>query len=252
MSGLDTKTEQPVTEWEIPTPKVSFYTKYVKRFLDIILSGMAIIVLSPVYIIIALLELIYHGRPIMYKSKRPGKDGELFDLLKFRSMTNECDETGKLLPAADRVTPFGRVLRRFSLDELAGFFCIFMGKMSIIGPRPLLTEYLPLYNERHKYRHSVKPGLVCLKIDGNDKISTNTWTWYNQFENDIFYVENVSFLVDVKMVLKAVKAVFVGSDMRTNADRVRFNGYNLYETRPKHEVDLAEIEAREQQENANV
>ena len=104
MSGLDTKTEQPVTEWEIPTPKVSFYTKYIKRLLDIVLSGMAIIVLSPVYIIIALLELIYHGRPIMYKSKRPGKDGELFDLLKFRSMTNECDETGKLLPAADRVT----------------------------------------------------------------------------------------------------------------------------------------------------
>lgn len=251
MSELEIKIEQSITEWEIPTPKESFYTKCIKRLLDIVISGMAIIVFSPIYLIIAVLELIYHGRPIMYKSKRPGKDGELFDLLKFRSMTNECDETGKLLPAADRVTPFGRVLRRLSLDELAGLFCVFMGKMSIIGPRPLLTEYLPLYNERHKFRHSVKPGLVCLKIDGNDKISTNTWTWYNQLENDIFYVENVSFLVDVKMVFKAFKAVFVGSDMRTNADRVRFNGKNLYETRPKHEVDLAEKEANDQQENRN-
>ena len=252
MSELNTKNEQTITEWEIPKPKVSFYTKYIKRVLDIILSGMAIVVLSPVYLVISILELIYHGRPIMYKSKRPGKDGELFDLLKFRSMTNECDETGKLLPAADRVTPFGRVLRRLSLDELAGLFCVFTGQMSIIGPRPLLTEYLPLYNERHKYRHSVRPGLVCLKIDGNEKISTNTWTWYNQFENDIFYIENVSFLVDVKMVLKAFKAVFVGSDMRTNADRVKFNGHNLYETRPKHEVDLAEKQAKEQQESMTV
>ena len=222
---------------QIPKPRKSFYTKYIKRLLDIIISGIAILLLSPFFLVIIILELIYHGKPVIYKSKRPGKDGVLFDLLKFRSMTNECDGNGKLLPAADRVTPFGRILRRYSLDELAGLFCIFTGKMSIIGPRPLLTEYLPLYNERHKYRHSVRPGLVCLKLDGNDKISTNTWTWYNQFENDIFYVENVSFLIDVKMIIKAFEAVFIGSDMRTNADRVRFNGTNLYETRPKHEVD---------------
>lgn len=222
---------------QIPKPRKSFYTKYIKRLLDIIISGIAILLLSPVFLVIIILELIYHGKPVIYKSKRPGKDGVLFDLLKFRSMTNECDENGKLLPAADRVTPFGKILRRYSLDELAGLFCIFTGKMSIIGPRPLLTEYLPLYNERHKYRHSVRPGLVCLKLDGNDKISTNTWTWYNQFENDIFYVENVSLLVDFKMVIKAFKAVFIGSDMRTNADRVKFNGMNLHETRPKHEVD---------------
>ena len=222
---------------QIPKPRKSFYTKYIKRLLDIIISGIAILLLSPFFLVIIILELIYHGKPVIYKSKRPGKDGVLFDLLKFRSMTNECDGNGKLLPAADRVTPFGRILRRYSLDELAGLFCIFTGKMSIIGPRPLLTEYLPLYNERHKYRHSVKPGLVCLKVDGNDRISSNTWTWYNQFENDIFYVENVSFLIDVKMIIKAFKAVFIGSDMRTNADRVKFNGTNLYETRPKHEVD---------------
>ena len=225
------------TVWEIPTVKSTIYTKYIKRLLDIIISGVAILLLSPVFLAIVILELIYHVKPVIYKSKRPGKDGVLFDLLKFRSMTNERDENGKLLPATDRVTPFGRILRRYSLDELAGLFCIFTGKMSIIGPRPLLVEYLPLYNKRHKYRHSVKPGLVCLKVDGNDRISSNTWTWYNQFENDIFYVENVSFLIDVKMIIKAFEAVFIGSDMRTNADRVRFNGTNLYETRPKHEVD---------------
>ena len=229
---------------QIPKPRKSFYTKYIKRLLDIIISGIAILLLSPFFLVIIILELIYHGKPVIYKSKRPGKDGVLFDLLKFRSMTNECDGNGKLLPAADRVTPFGRILRRYSLDELAGLFCIFTGKMSIIGPRPLLTEYLPLYNERHKYRHSVRPGLVCLKLDGNDKISTNTWTWYNQFENDIFYVENVSFLIDVKMIIKAFEAVFIGSDMRTNADRVRFNGTNLYETRPKHEVDRENAKLR--------
>lgn len=229
---------------QIPKPRKSFYTKYIKRLLDIIISGIAILLLSPFFLVIIILELIYHGKPVIYKSKRPGKDGVLFDLLKFRSMTNECDGNGKLLPAADRVTPFGRILRRYSLDELAGLFCIFTGKMSIIGPRPLLTEYLPLYNERHKYRHSVRPGLVCLKLDGNDKISTNTWTWYNQFENDIFYVENVSFLIDVKMIIKAFKAVFIGSDMRTNADRVKFNGTNLYETRPKHEVDRENAKLR--------
>ena len=229
---------------QIPKPRKSFYTKYIKRLLDIIISGIAILLLIPFFLVIIILELIYHGKPVIYKSKRPGKDGVLFDLLKFRSMTNECDGNGKLLPAADRVTPFGRILRRYSLDELAGLFCIFTGKMSIIGPRPLLTEYLPLYNERHKYRHSVRPGLVCLKLDGNDKISTNTWTWYNQFENDIFYVENVSFLIDVKMIIKAFKAVFIGSDMRTNADRVKFNGTNLYETRPKHEVDRENAKLR--------
>ena len=213
---------------QIPKPRKSFYTKYIKRLLDIIISGIAILLLSPFFLVIIILELIYHGKPVIYKSKRPGKDGVLFDLLKFRSMTNECDGNGKLLPAADRVTPFGRILRRYSLDELAGLFCIFTGKMSIIGPRPLLTEYLPLYNERHKYRHSVRPGLVCLKLDGNDKISTNTWTWYNQFENDIWYIENCSFLVDLKIVFAVLREVIAGTEYRATGNREEFTGDNLY------------------------
>lgn len=232
---------EPATS-EIPIPKNTIYTKHIKKVMDISLSGCAIIVLSPVLITISILELIFHGRPIFYVSKRPGKDEKLFGMLKFRSMTNAKDKNGKLLDADLRITSFGRMLRRFSLDELAGLFCIFTGKMSIIGPRPLLVEYLPLYNERHKYRHSVRPGLVCLRIDRNDRISTDTWTWNDQFENDIFYVENVSMLLDIKMIFKAMKMVFVGSDMRTNAKRVRFNGENLKETRTKREIEMAKKE----------
>lgn len=224
---------------EIPKPKKSFYTRFGKRFLDILLSSFAIIVLSPVLLVICILELIYHGRPVLYVSKRPGKDGKLFKMLKFRSMTNECDENGNLLPAKQRLTSFGRFIRRFSLDELAGLFCIFNGSMSIIGPRPLLVEYLPYYNERHRYRHSVRPGFVCPRLGKNDRISAETWTWYDQFENDIFYIENVSLWLDIKMVFKTIKILFVGSDMRTNADRIKFDGKNLHETRSKHEIEMA-------------
>lgn len=225
---------------EIPKPQDSIYARYIKRILDIILSGVSIICLSPLLITIVVLELIFHGRPVMYVSKRPGKDGVLFDMLKFRSMTNECDESGVLLPASKRLTSFGRFLRRTSLDELAGLFCIFTGSMSVIGPRPLLPEYLTLYNERHKYRHSVRPGLVCVKIGEKVKSASKTRTWYDQFENDIFYVENLSFLLDAKMVLKTLQVVFIGSDMRTNADRVKFDGKNLHETRLKSEIQASQ------------
>lgn len=227
---------------DIPTPKNSIYSKYIKRLLDIILSATAILVLSPVLIVIAILELIYHGRPIFYVDKRPGKDGKIFDMYKFRSMTNEKDENGQLLHASKRITKFGRILRRTSLDELAGLFNILNGTMSIIGPRPLMTVYLPLYNERHKYRHYVRPGLACWKLDGGDKLTSKTWTWNVQFESDIYYVENVSFWLDVRMVLKTIKIVFTKSEMRTNADRVRFNGDNLNETRTRKEL-MAEEEA---------
>ena len=110
--------------------------------------------------------------------------------------------------------------------------------MSVIGPRPLLVDYLPLYSERHRYRHSVRPGLVCLRINSDDRISTDTWTWNDQFENDIFYVENVSMLLDIKMMAKAIKVAFAGSDMRTNANRARFTGDNLKETRTKREIEM--------------
>ncbi len=221
---------------DIPTPRNSLYSRYIKRFLDIVLSGLAIIVLSPVLLVIAVLELIYHGSPVFYVDKRPGKDGKIFNLYKFRSMTNQCDESGKLLHPSERITPFGRLLRRTSLDELAGLFNIFNGTMSIIGPRPLMVDYLPLYNERHKYRHSVRPGLACWNMDGRTTLSSAAWTWNTQFESDIYYIENVSFWLDVKMVFKTVKIVFSRSEMRTNSNRVKFNGENLFETRTRKEL----------------
>lgn len=234
---------------DIPTPKKSLYSRYIKRGLDIFLSGMAILVLSPVLLIIILLELIYHGRPIFYVDKRPGKDGKIFGLYKFRSMTNACDEDGNLLHPSLRITKFGRFLRRTSLDELAGLFNVFNGTLSIIGPRPLMVDYLPLYNERHQYRHAVRPGLACWNLQGGDDLTAEAWTWNTQFESDIYYVENVSFWLDVRMVFKTVKVLFAKNEMRTNSDRVKFNGENLNETRTRSEI-LAEQE-REKAEAQN-
>lgn len=197
-------------------PKRTFYTIVVKRFLDVILSGMAILVLSPLLLLIAVLELIFHGRPILFAQERPGLHGKIFKLHKFRSMTEEKDENGELLPGEQRVTRFGHFLRRFSLDEIPELFCILKGDMSIIGPRPLLVKYLPLYSDRHKHRHDVRPGLACLPLK-----SIKTWTWNDQFENDIWYVENCSFWVDVKMIFVILKETIVGNDTRTNDTRER-------------------------------
>lgn len=232
--------EIPEIRTDIPTPKRSLYSMFIKRFLDIVLSGMAIIVLSPLLLIICLFELIFHGSPVFYIDKRPGKDGKIFNMYKFRSMTNQKDENGNLLHPSKRITKFGRILRRTSLDELAGLFNVFNGTMSIIGPRPLMVDYLPLYNERHKYRHSVRPGLACWNLNKSSKLTSSSWTWNAQFESDIYYVENVSFLLDIKMVIKTVQVVFSKSDMRTNSDRVKFNGENLNETRSRREILEAE------------
>lgn len=225
---------------DVPTPKSTLYSRYIKRLLDIIISGTAILCISPVLLIIVVLELIYHGSPVFYIDKRPGKDGKIFNMYKFRSMTNECDENGKLLHPSKRITPFGRFLRKTSLDELAGLFNVFNGTMSIIGPRPLMVDYLPLYNERHKHRHDVRPGLACWNLNGSNKLTSKSWTWNAQFESDIYYIENVSLLLDIKMVIKTIQVVFTKSEMRANSDRVKFNGENLNETRTRTELFLEE------------
>ena len=235
--------DDQVIHTEIPQPKKTFYSQHVKRWLDVVLSGTAIVVLSPLLLALCLLELIYHGRPVFYIDQRPGLNGKIFGLYKFRSMNNACDENGNLLHPSKRITPFGRVLRRTSLDELAGLFNIFNGTMSIIGPRPLMKDYLPLYSERHQYRHAVRPGLACWKVGGSDKLTSATWTWNAQFESDIYYVEHVSFALDVWMVFKTVKIMLTKSEMRTNSDRIKFDGKNLLETRPRHEI-IAEQERK--------
>ncbi len=207
---------------EMPVVKKSFYTIVIKRLLDLLLSGTAILIFSPLLLLISALELKIHGRPILFAHERPGLHGKIFKLYKFRSMTNEKDQHGDLLPSEQRLTPFGRFLRRFSLDELPELFCILTGKMSIIGPRPLLVKYLPLYSKRHMMRHAVRPGFACVPLK-----PMKTWTWNDQFENDIWYVENCSFITDLRMLFAVAKEAVVGSEYRINDTREEFNGTNL-------------------------
>ena len=207
----------------MPKVKKTLYTTVFKRFFDIALSGIAILFLSPLFIVISLLELVFHGYPILFSQERPGLHGEIFKLWKFRSMTNAKDKTGKLLPSEQRLTPFGKFIRRFSLDELPELFCILTGKMSIIGPRPLLKQYLPLYSKRHRMRHEVRPGFACVPLK-----PMKTWSWNDQFENDVWYVENCSFIVDVKMIFAVLREAIAGSEYRANDTRTEFTGDNLY------------------------
>lgn len=215
-------------------PVHSFYSIVIKRALDIIFSGFAIVILSPLFLVIALLELVFHGKPILYGTKRPGKDGKIFKMYKFRSMTNERGPDGFLLPEEERLTKFGIFIRKTSLDELPELFNVLIGDMSIIGPRPLLVEYLPLYSMRHAMRHSVRPGLACERIDTS---VSNTWTWGEQFDNDIWYIENISLITDIKMLGAIFRKVIRRDDYRAYDTRVPFNGNNLYETRNKNEVE---------------
>ncbi len=204
--------------------KNSFYTRYVKRILDILISLIALIITFPINLILALCTFLDVGRPIFFFQERPGKNGVPFTLVKFRNMTNEKDEFGELLPAAKRVTRFGHFVRKTSLDELLNFWSIFKGDMSFIGPRPLSVYYEPLYSDRHKMREAVRPGLECPFL----KMADHKSTWKEQFENDILYVENVSFLLDLKMVFHLVSLAFnkEGSTMRGNAMRGSFLGYD--------------------------
>ena len=212
-----------VTNETLPKAKRTFYTVVVKRLLDILLSGAAILVLSPLLLLLAVLELIFHGWPIVFTQERPGLHGKLFYIYKFRSMTNETDENGELLPGERRLTPLGRFLRRFSLDELPELFCILTGKMSIIGPRPLLPKYLPLYTKRHSMRHEVRPGLACEPLK-----PLKTWSWNDQFETDVWYVENCGFVTDVRILFAVAKEALLGSPYRVNDTREEFNGKNLF------------------------
>ena len=179
------------------------YRKYIKRLLDIIISLCGIIVLSPVYMLLAILVRSRLGTPVIFKQDRPGKDEKVFQLYKFRSMTDERDKNGNLLPDEVRLTPFGKKLRSTSLDELPELFNILKGDMSLIGPRPLLVRYLPRYNESQRHRHDVRPGLTGLaQINGRNAI-----TWEKKFEYDVEYVNKLSFALDVRIFMGTVRAV---------------------------------------------
>lgn len=188
------------------------YEKYFKRVVDICCALAAIIVFSWLYIIIAILVRIMLGSPVIFKQERPGKDEKIFTLFKFRTMTDKRDINGELLPDELRLTRFGKFLRSTSLDELPEAFNILKGDMSIVGPRPLLPEYLPWYNETEKRRHSVRPGLTgWAQINGR-----NSTDWDSRFALDVEYVDNLSFFMDVKIIFLTVKKVITSSDVAEN------------------------------------
>ena len=183
--------------------QAGLYEAYVKRLLDLVLSAVALLLLSPVILVVAILVRCNLGAPVIFCQERPGKDEEIFKLYKFRSMTDACDAYGELLPDELRLTRFGRFLRSTSLDELPELWNIFMGDMSIVGPRPLLVKYLPLYNEEQRHRHDVTPGLTgWAQVHGR-----NLCSWEEKFDYDIWYVDHVSFILDLQIIFLTVKAV---------------------------------------------
>ena len=179
------------------------YRDYIKRFLDIVLSAGAIIVLSPVMAVTAVLVRVKLGSPVIFKQKRPGKDERIFEMYKFRSMTDARDENGELLPDEVRLTSFGKKLRASSLDELPELFNILKGDMSVVGPRPLSEVYLPFYTEKEHHRHDVRPGLTGLaQVNGRNNLS-----WEEKFAYDLQYINKISFSGDATILLKTVGKV---------------------------------------------
>lgn len=199
------------------------YEKYFKRPLDFCCGLAAIIVFSWLYIILAILVRIKLGSPVLFTQERPGKDGKIFKLYKFRSMTDARDENGELLPDEVRLTKFGKMLRATSLDELPEAFNIIKGDMSVIGPRPLLVRYLPRYNAQQRRRHEVRPGLSgYAQVHGR-----NTVSWQERFRMDVEYVDHITFLGDLKIIWDSVMVVFVrrnGISSETSATMEEFMG----------------------------
>ena len=205
--------------------KKGFYEKYIKRPQDFCCALLACVVLSPVLLIIALLVRVKLGSPVLFAQERPGLNGEIFKLYKFRTMTSEKDKNGKLLPDERRLTSFGKKLRATSLDELPELACILTGKMSIVGPRPLLVRYLPLYNEHQARRHEVRPGFTgYAQVHGRNAIS-----WEEKFDKDVYYVDHVSFIGDWKIIFHTVKTVLKreGINSETSATMEEFKGNNF-------------------------
>lgn len=198
------------------------YRKYFKRTLDVIISLIAIILLFPILLIISLLVLIFLGKPIFFKQKRIGKNEKQFNMYKFRTMTNKTNKKGKLLPDEKRLTKFGKFLRKTSLDELPEFFNILTGKMSFIGPRPLLVEYLDYYTKEERHRHDVRPGLTGLaQVNGR-----NLLNWDERFKKDVEYVKNITFVGDIKIILDTIKVVLKREGITDNKSATMTYLYN--------------------------
>lgn len=195
------------------------YEKYIKRPIDFLCALAAIVVFSWLYIIVAVLVRLKLGSPVLFTQERPGKDGKIFKLYKFRTMTDEKDKNGKLLPDEVRLTKFGRLLRATSLDELPEAFNILKGDMSVIGPRPLLVSYLPYYTEQESHRHDVRPGLSGLaQVNGRNYIG-----WDQRLKLDVQYVEKITFKGDVMIILNTVKKFLKKEDIAVDTNTVEPN-----------------------------
>ena len=187
-----------------------------KRIFDFSTSLIGLIIISPVFFIIVLLVWIYHGRPVLFSQKRPGKNEQIFKMYKFRTMTNEKDDGGNLLPDENRITKFGNFLRKTSLDELPELFNVIKGEMSLVGPRPLLVSYLPYYTEKEKKRHSVRPGISGLaQVSGRNYVN-----WDRRLALDVEYVENISFKMDLKILFKTFAEVISSKNVSANSAAV--------------------------------
>ena len=203
------------------------YKHFWKRFFDVVLSGIALILLSPMYLILAILIKIKLGSPVIFRQERPGKDEKIFTLCKFRTMTDERDENGQLLPDHVRLTKFGKTLRSTSVDELPELWNIFKGDMSFIGPRPLLVSYLPYYTDEERIRHSVRPGLTGLA----QASGRNYLDWDRRLQKDVEYVKNLSLAMDLKVIFMTIKVVLIKEDV---AEDTNFVEGNLAEIRSSH------------------
>lgn len=202
--------------------KKGFYEKYIKRPQDFLCASLAIVVLSPVMLITAILVRMKLGAPVIFKQERPGLNGKIFCLYKFRSMTDEKDKDGNLLPDEIRLTKFGKLLRATSLDELPELINILRGDMSVVGPRPLLVRYLPRYNAHQARRHEVRPGFTgYAQVNGRNAIS-----WEDKFDLDVKYVDSISFIGDWKIIFKTVKTVLIreGISSESSATMEEFMG----------------------------
>lgn len=208
------------------------YARYVKRLLDFILSLVGLIILSPVFLVVAFLIRIKLGSPVLFKQERPGKDEKIFTLYKFRTMTDERDKNGKLLSDEVRLTDFGKFLRSTSLDELPELINIMKGNMSIVGPRPLAVVYLPWYDMKEKHRHDVRPGLTGLaQISGRNGLQ-----WEERFKKDIEYISNITFINDFKIILYTVKKTFIREDVliRGTSEIIDFHIYRKQQLEEKN------------------
>ncbi len=185
-----------------------------KRFFDFILALILIITLSPLIIIIFLLTLIFMGPPVIFKQKRPGLNEKIFSIFKFRSLTNQKDERGNLLPDVNRLSKYGLFIRSSSLDELPQLFNILKGEMSFVGPRPLRVEYLEYYSDQQKKRHLIKPGITGLtQVNGRNSIS-----WEEKFKMDVFYVKNTNFMLDLYILSKTIFVILLRKNISSNND----------------------------------